>query len=178
VRSWNAVDVAGLQGEKPPDNDCGSDASSPSSARLDRAAWSSQCSAVYPIAAVLRHTRDRDGTSPSRSPTRAALAGHRRCPLPCGARILPFEKNRGILQELGFESVDALLSSIEKRSPSTALAFSLDGRLLATGSTYRTVKLWDGQERSELQTLLGGNSGTWYVLIAVGGCFAVMTGPY
>jgi WD40 repeat protein len=73
----------------------------------------------------------------------------------------PLKETGETLEELGFESVDALLSSIEMRSPSTSVAFSPDGRLLITGSTYRTVKLWDVQERSELQTLLGGNSGTW-----------------
>ena len=45
----------------------------------------------------------------------------------------PLKKTGETLEELGFESVDALLSSIEKRSSSNSVAFSPDGRLLASG---------------------------------------------
>ena len=47
----------------------------------------------------------------------------------------PLKKTGETLEELGFESIDALLSSIEKRSAFRSVAFSPDGRLLATGQT-------------------------------------------
>jgi hypothetical protein len=56
----------------------------------------------------------------------------------------PLQKTGETLEELGFESVDALLSGIDKRSSSLSVAFSPEGLLLATGSQDRTVKLWDG----------------------------------
>jgi hypothetical protein len=73
----------------------------------------------------------------------------------------PLKRTGETLEELGFESVDALLSSIEKRSSFNSVAFSPNGGLLATGSDDRTVKLWEVQHQDELETLLGGNSGNW-----------------
>ena len=50
-------------------------------------------------------------------------------PPTAGARLPPLEKTGETLEELGFESIDALLSSIEKRSAFRSVAFSPDGRL-------------------------------------------------
>src|SRR5215475_13643459 len=41
------------------------------------------------------------------------------------------------------------------RSPVTSIAFSSDGKTLATGSEDKTIKLWDVGMRRELATLKG-----------------------
>jgi hypothetical protein len=67
----------------------------------------------------------------------------------------PLKKTGETLEDLGFESAGALLSSIEKRSPSTSVAFSPGGGLLASGADDGTVKLWEVQSRTLLTTLEG-----------------------
>ena len=67
----------------------------------------------------------------------------------------PLKKTGETLKELGFESVDALLSGIEKRSFALSVAFSPNGLLLATGGWDGAVKLWDVQARTLLATLEG-----------------------
>src|SRR5262245_25244736 len=55
----------------------------------------------------------------------------------------PLKETGETLEELGFESVDALLSGIEMSSPGGCVALSRDG-LLPTCLGCGTVKLWEG----------------------------------
>src|SRR5262245_14454069 len=74
-------------------------------------------------------------------------------------RVVPayplLKKTGETLEELGFESIEALLSSIEKRSAFLSVDFSPDGCLLAIGAYDKTVKLWDVQARTLLHTFEG-----------------------
>jgi WD40 repeat protein len=67
----------------------------------------------------------------------------------------PLKETGETPEELSFESIDALLSSIETRSGARSVAFSPDGLLLATGAGDGTVKLWDVQTRTLLHTFEG-----------------------
>src|SRR5215510_11310435 len=88
-------------------------------------------------------------------------------------RVVPayplLKKTGETLEELGFESIDALLSSIERRSAFRSVAFSPDGRLLATGADDGTMKLWEVQARTLLHTFEGHASAVWSVAFSPDG---------
>ena len=70
-----------VRGRAVPGQTMGDGFTSPFSAGVDRAAWSGQRPAAYPVADIMCHTRDRDGTTSPRNPTKreptkADLAGH------------------------------------------------------------------------------------------------------
>ena len=52
------------------------------------------------------------------------------------------------LTELGFDSVEALLSGVDKRAFFSSVAFSPDGKLIVTGSGDNVLRLWDFQEKT------------------------------
>lgn len=50
-----------------------------------------------------------------------------------------------------------------------SVAFSPDGRTLATGNSDRTVRLWDVDGRKVISTLLGHGDGVWTVAFSPDG---------
>ena len=54
-------------------------------------------------------------------------------------------------------------------APVVSVAFSPDGRTMASGSGDKTVKLWDVQSRAELATLKGHGDAVWSVAFSPDG---------
>ncbi len=75
------------------------------------------------------------------------------------------------LQALGFDSADELLANIEKRSSFIAVAFSPDGRFLASASDDNTVKLWNVQGKALLHTFEGHSDSVSSVAFSPDGRF-------
>jgi WD40 repeat protein len=65
------------------------------------------------------------------------------------------------LKQLGFDSVESLLSGIDKRSYFSSVAFSPNGGLIASSSSDNTFRIWDLQSKTVSLTLLEGNHANW-----------------
>ena len=70
----------------------------------------------------------------------------------------PLKANGETLKELGFNNIDELLVSIEKKTLYRSVSFSPDGRFIASGSDDYTVKLWDIQNQKLAHTFEGHSS--------------------
>ena len=64
------------------------------------------------------------------------------------------------LQDLRAPGWPTLLSSISRRSPVYAAAFSPDGKTIASGSSDGTVQHWDLSSGQTQAIMVGGNEGT------------------
>ena len=59
----------------------------------------------------------------------------------------PLKTSGETLKELDFDSIETLLSGVDKRSYITSVTFSPDAGLIAAGSDDNTVRLWDLQAK-------------------------------
>ena len=84
---------------------------------------------------------------------------------------LALTKTGETLQELGFASASELLSNLEKSSSVWSVAFSTDGRFLASGSNDKSVKLWDVQAQTLVHSFEGHTSWVQSVVFSPDGRF-------
>ncbi|MEN8259869.1 MAG: WD40 repeat domain-containing protein, partial [Pseudomonadota bacterium] len=59
------------------------------------------------------------------------------------------------LEELGFQSIEAVLSGVERPTDYNSVTFSPDGRFIASGAGDDTVKLWDVETKRLIHSFKG-----------------------
>ena len=59
------------------------------------------------------------------------------------------------LKDLGFDSKNALLSGIDQASPIESIAYSPNGRFIASGSLDNTVRIWDVEKKAPVHAFKG-----------------------